>query len=49
MLFTIAAIIGILWLLGMIAQVTFGGLIHVLIVVAALLVLVRLFRRAGPA
>lgn len=45
MLFTIAAIIGILWLLGLVAQVTFGGLIHVLLAVAVILVLVRLFRR----
>ena len=48
MLFTIAAIIGILWLLGLIAQVPFGGLIHVLLAVAVILVLVRLFRRTGP-
>lgn len=47
MLFTLAAIIGILWLLGLIANVTFGGLIHILLVVAVVMILIRLFRRAS--
>lgn len=43
MLLTIAAIIGILWLLGMLTSVTLGGLIHVLLAVAVIMILVRLF------
>ena len=49
MLLTLAAIVGILWLVGLIAKVTFGGLLHLLIVVAVVLVLIRLFRRATTA
>lgn len=49
MLLTLAAIIGILWLLGLIANVTLGGLIHILLVVAVVMILIRLFRRASTA
>ena len=40
MLFTLAAIIGILWLIGMLTSATFGGLLHLLLIVAVVLVLV---------
>lgn len=43
MLYTIAVIIGILWLLGMLTSATFGGLLHILLVIAAVLILIRLF------
>lgn len=42
MLYTIAAILIILWLLGMVSSVTMGGFVHVLIVVAVIVVLVKL-------
>ncbi|KAA0910496.1 lmo0937 family membrane protein [Pusillimonas sp. ANT_WB101] len=42
MLYTIAVILLILWLLGMVTSYTVGGFIHILIVVAIVMVLVRL-------
>lgn len=42
MLFTIAAILVVLWLLGMITSFTMGGLIHILLVVALIVVVVNL-------
>ncbi|GAB2907894.1 lmo0937 family membrane protein [Paralcaligenes sp. KSB-10] len=42
MLYTIAVILIVLWLLGIVTSYTIGGFIHILIVVAIVLVLVRL-------
>jgi len=42
MLWTIAVILLALWLLGLVSSYTMGGLIHVLLVVAIVMVLVRL-------
>jgi hypothetical protein len=42
MLYTILAIILILWLLGMVSSYTMGGLIHLLLVVAVVIVILRL-------
>lgn len=39
MLYTIAVILLILWLLGMVTSSTMGGLIHVLLVIAIVMVL----------
>jgi hypothetical protein len=44
MLFTIAVILVILWLLGIVTSYTMGGFIHVLLVIAIVVVLVRLIR-----
>lgn len=44
MLTTLLAVLIILWLLGMVGSYTMGGFIHVLLVVAVVLVLVRLFQ-----
>ena len=41
MLYTIAIILLILWLLGLVSSYTMGGLIHVLLVVAIVVVLLR--------
>ena len=41
MLMTLAVILLALWLLGMVSSVTMGGLIHILLVVALVVVLVR--------
>jgi hypothetical protein len=41
MLYTIAIVLIILWLLGMVTSVAAGGLIHILLVVAVILILVR--------
>ncbi len=42
MLYTIAIILLVLWLLGMVSSTTIGGLIHVLLVVAIVMFLLRL-------
>lgn len=39
MLYTIAVILLILWLLGLVTSYTMGGVIHILLVVALVLVL----------
>ena len=41
MLYTIAIVLLILWLLGLVTSVTMGGFIHVLLVIAIVLVLLR--------
>jgi hypothetical protein len=41
MLYTIAVILVILWLLGLVTSYTMGGFIHVLLVVAIVIVLLR--------
>ena len=42
MLWTIVVILGILWLLGMVTSYTMGGLIHILLVVALIIVVFNL-------
>jgi hypothetical protein len=42
MLWTIAAVLVVLWLLGMITSFTLGGFIHALLVIAAIIIVVRL-------
>lgn len=42
MLWTILAILLVLWLLGMVTSYTMGGLIHVLLVVAVIILIIRL-------
>ena len=44
MLETIAIILIILWLLGFVSSYTMGGLIHILLVIAVVVILVRLLR-----
>ena len=44
MLWTIAMILIVLWLLGMISSYTMGGLIHVLLVIAVVVVLLRVIQ-----
>ena len=41
MLYTIAVILLVLWLLGMVTSYTVGGFIHVLLVIAIVMVLLR--------
>jgi hypothetical protein len=41
MLYTIAVVMLILWLLGLITAYTMGGLIHILLVIAIVVVLLR--------
>ena len=44
MLFTIAVILIVLWLLGIVTSYTMGGFIHVLLVIAIVVVLLRIIR-----
>jgi hypothetical protein len=48
MLETIAILLLILWLLGMVSSHTFGGFIHILLVIAVVVVLVRIIRGRNP-
>lgn len=44
MLTTIAIILIVLWLLGVVTSFTVGGFIHILLVIAVIMILVRLIR-----
>jgi hypothetical protein len=44
MLWTIAVILFVLWLLGMVTAYTAGGLIHILLVVALVVVIIRVIQ-----
>jgi hypothetical protein len=49
MLYTIALVLVILWLLGLVSSYTMGGLIHVLLVIAIVVVLLRVIGGRGAA
>jgi hypothetical protein len=49
MLYTLALVLFIMWLLGMVTAYTMGGLIHVLLVVAVVVVLLRIIGGRGAA
>lgn len=44
MLWTIAVILIVLWLLGVVTSTTIGGFIHILLVIAIIVVLIRLIK-----
>lgn len=44
MLMTLAVILLVLWALGLVSSFTMGGLIHILLVVAIVVILVRLIQ-----
>lgn len=48
MLWTIAVVLLVLWLLGMVSSYTLGGFIHILLVLAILAVLIRLIQGRNP-
>jgi hypothetical protein len=48
MLSTIAVILIVLWLLGLVSSYTIGGFIHVLLVVAIILFLMRVIQGRNP-
>lgn len=48
MLTTIATTLIILWLLGLVASVTIGGFIHILLVIAVVMFLIRVIRGQNP-
>jgi hypothetical protein len=48
MLETIAIILIILWLLGLVSSYTMGGFIHILLVIAVVVILVRVLQGRRP-
>jgi hypothetical protein len=48
MLYTIAVVLLILWLLGFVSSYTMGGFIHILLIVAVVMILVRLITGRKP-
>ncbi len=48
MLETLAVILVVLWLLGLVTSYTMGGLIHVLLVIAIVVILVRVLQGRRP-
>lgn len=48
MLWTIFVILIVLWILGMVSSYTLGGFIHILLVLAIVVVIVRLVQGKNP-
>jgi hypothetical protein len=48
MLYTIAVVLLILWLLGLVSAYTLGGFIHVLLVIAVVMILLRVISGRNP-
>ena len=48
MLWTIAVILGVMWLLGMVSSYTLGGFIHLLLVLAIVVVLINIIQGRRP-
>lgn len=48
MLETIIVILVVLWILGLVTSYTMGGFLHVLLIIAVILLVVRLMRGRGP-
>jgi hypothetical protein len=48
MLYTIAVVLLVLWLLGLVTSTTMGGFIHILLVIAIVVVLLRVISGRNP-
>jgi hypothetical protein len=48
MLWTIAVVLLVLWALGLVTSYTMGGFIHILLVLAVVVVIVRLIQGRAP-
>jgi hypothetical protein len=48
MLYTIAVVLVILWLIGLVSSYTMGGFIHVLLVIAIVVILVNVIKGRKP-
>ena len=48
MLWTIAVVLVILWLLGLVSSYTMGGFIHILLVIAIVVILIRVIVGRKP-
>ncbi len=42
MLYTLAVVLIVLWLLGLVSSYTMGGFIHILLIIAAIVIILRL-------
>jgi hypothetical protein len=47
-LYVIAVVLIVLWLLGLVTSYTLGGFIHILLVIAIILILLRLIQGKNP-
>ncbi len=48
MLYTVAVVLIILWLLGLVSSYTMGGFIHILLVIAVVMILLRIISGQRP-
>jgi len=48
MLYTIAVVLIIMWLLGLVSSYTMGGFIHILLVIAIVVILIRVIGGQRP-
>jgi hypothetical protein len=48
MLYTIAVVLVVLWLLGLVSSYTMGGFIHVLLVIAVIVIILRIISGRKP-
>jgi hypothetical protein len=48
MLYTIAVVLVILWLLGLVTSYTLGGFVHILLVIAIVMILLRVISGRPP-
>jgi Family of unknown function (DUF5670) len=48
MLWTIAVVLAILWLLGLVSSYTMGGFIHILLVLAIIIILINVIQGRRP-
>ncbi len=48
MLYTIAVVLIVLWLLGLVSSYTMGGFIHILLVIAVIVIVLRLISGRKP-
>lgn len=44
MLYTVAVVLVVLWLLGLVTSYTLGGFVHILLVIAIVVVLIRIIQ-----
>jgi uncharacterized membrane protein YtjA (UPF0391 family) len=48
MLWTIALVLLVLWLLGLVSSYTMGGFIHILLVIAVIVILIQVIQGRKP-
>jgi Family of unknown function (DUF5670) len=48
MLYTLAVVLVVLWLLGLVTSYTLGGFIHILLVIAIVMILLRVITGRSP-